>query len=403
MSMTEDMLRRMVAAANGEVSLNPFSSLEPADWPDDPVSRLTEEPDDPDRLPLQTEPFQVDGPSLDAMTTTRKERRLAQETFAQSTPGSSAAFRAADAATGMTTGDLALKALSFEGAEYEWGGTSRGTGLDCSGLIWRIMTNNGFKNYPRHSSAIYAHAKKISLKKAINTKGAILYRPGHIAISLGNGKTIEAKGEDYGVVVDTAEGRFTAGGLLPELQMGKPSAMQRRVKRNGGERLRIAKAAVNPLNKLEGASATNNAPMVFGKVMDEFSAPQTRGVDSPDIKAPKKLKGVKGQIYAGFMEAGRPDLAKMVFTEDFDIWLGQESSWEVGNVSRPYDGIRNYGLFQFRNLAGRDWLTQYIKRGKFTASAYQQAILAATYFDLNPEDIRRYANEISNDTYQGWG
>lgn len=168
--------------------------------------------------------FWQDAQTADAMTSTASEQRIAEETVKATTPGSSANFQAAQGATmprQMTTGDFAQEMLRREGAEYEWGGTSRKTGFDCSGIINRIMRNRGFPNFPRTSGEIYAHSKKVSLKKAINTRGAILWKEGHIAVSLGNGKTIEAMGEEYGVVVGDAKGRFTGGGILPELKLGK--------------------------------------------------------------------------------------------------------------------------------------------------------------------------------------
>lgn len=120
----------------------------------------------------------------------------------------------------LTASDFVSRLRSHEGQEYEWGGTRAKTGFDCSGLIYRVMQNAGFGNFPRTSVLQIAHAKGIGVREAINTPGALLYFPGHIAVSLGNGGTIEARGEAYGVVEATAEGRFLAGGLLPEVFYG---------------------------------------------------------------------------------------------------------------------------------------------------------------------------------------
>jgi cell wall-associated NlpC family hydrolase len=60
----------------------------------------------------------------------------------------------------------------------------------------------------------------ISLTKAINTRGALLFHPGHVAISLGDGRTIEAMGRAYGVRQGSATGRFTSGALVPGLNYG---------------------------------------------------------------------------------------------------------------------------------------------------------------------------------------
>lgn len=117
----------------------------------------------------------------------------------------------------MTRHQLLAKARSRLGDEYEWGGTTKATGYDCSGLLFRIMQNNGYTSFPRTSTEIYNHSRKISVKKALKTPGAILWHEGHIALSAGDGvHTVEAMGEDYGVVEGLAGDRFTGGGILPE-------------------------------------------------------------------------------------------------------------------------------------------------------------------------------------------
>jgi hypothetical protein len=111
---------------------------------------------------------------------------------------------------------------------------------------------------------------------------------------------------------------------------------------------------------------------------------------------------VKTQLYQGFMDAGRPDLAKMVGTQDFQTWIGAESGWNADSVSQffPNHG-RNYGLFQF--WQGHDWTNQYLQGGQWTATPYEQAQLVVKYFNLTPEDIKNYAAQIRAGEYKGWG
>jgi cell wall-associated NlpC family hydrolase len=72
---------------------------------------------------------------------------------------------------------------------------------------------------PDGSSAQKAHCKAISAQQAINTKGALLFMPGHVAISLGNSKTIEAMSPSSGVRQGNANGRgWSGGGLIPGAQ-----------------------------------------------------------------------------------------------------------------------------------------------------------------------------------------
>jgi cell wall-associated NlpC family hydrolase len=67
----------------------------------------------------------------------------------------------------------------------------------------------------------------MDVNDGIRTRGALLFRidegPGndHVAISLGDGKTIEARGEAYGVNVFAAAGRdWTHAGGVPGLTPG---------------------------------------------------------------------------------------------------------------------------------------------------------------------------------------
>lgn len=118
-------------------------------------------------------------------------------------------------------------------------------------------------------------------------------------------------------------------------------------------------------------------------------------------KTPGKLQGaVEQQLYRGFMDEGRPDLARMVGTKDFHTWIQAESGWNVGATSPANNnGLANDGLFQI-------WRGHsYNSRGQVAQmSPYEQAQIVAQYFGhLNPSDIRRYAASIRAGSYQGWG
>ena len=68
---------------------------------------------------------------------------------------------------------------------------------------------------PDGSSAQINHCRSIPVDQAIRTKGALLWHSGHIAISLGNGRTVEAQNPKAGVVQANAGNRFKRGGLIP--------------------------------------------------------------------------------------------------------------------------------------------------------------------------------------------
>lgn len=410
-SLIEDLLK----ALDGSDFYNPFGEIE--DQEIDPVLRVTDPT--PSTATHEIESFapvrhESDRPFYDRMTTTKKEEKVINRIAGQmSDPGSSGSFRAAEEGSlprpkkkGLTTDQFVLRMLNKEGKEYEWGGTTAGGGFDCSGIVWRIMTNAGYENYPRHSSAIYEHSKKISLKKAINTRGALLYTEGHMAISLGNGKTIEAMGEDYGVVKGNAHGRFKYGGLLPELTPSKRRNLAKAMKKapRGRRRVEIGEepktTSLRDITQI--ASPIAGLQMAMGNVLGGLEPqavvqPRGRGIQAA---TPAGMKGVKAQLYAGFMEAGRPDLAKMVRTKAFDTWIGQESGWRKDATSPANNqGLANDGLFQI--WRGHD----YNSNGEVAKmSAYEQAMLVARYFPhLTPEKIRGYAAAIRNGTYKGWG
>jgi cell wall-associated NlpC family hydrolase len=121
--------------------------------------------------------------------------------------------------------------LSQRGDHYRFGGEvnlndTNPDYYDCSEFIeWAAHRVGGYM--PDGSSAQYAYCKSkglsVGVSTAMRTSGALLHRDGHIAVSLGNGKTIEARGRSYGVGVFEAAGRgFTHGLKVPGMTYGAP-------------------------------------------------------------------------------------------------------------------------------------------------------------------------------------
>lgn len=123
-----------------------------------------------------------------------------------------------------------------------------------------------------------------------------------------------------------------------------------------------------------------------------------------DFKGPDAR--VKQQLYDGFVDAGRPDLARMVRTRAFSTWIRAESGWNPRVVSAYFGGHgRNAGLFQFA-LLDREWVWDDVDTSEWTygATPYQQAQLVVKYFPhLTPGAIRTYAEQVDAGTYKGWG
>ncbi|NUT90858.1 MAG: transglycosylase SLT domain-containing protein [Saccharothrix sp.] len=115
-------------------------------------------------------------------------------------------------------------ALQQAGKAYVWGanpGNSPNPGaFDCSSLVQWAALRSGIPDPTRTTytqiAKIRGAGRTISVQQAINTKGALLFNngPEHVAISLGNGKTIEAMNSQAGVRQGDAAGRFVIGGLL---------------------------------------------------------------------------------------------------------------------------------------------------------------------------------------------
>lgn len=125
--------------------------------------------------------------------------------------------------------------LAQEGDEYEWGAKPDPADpdpeeADCSGLVaWAANRVKVSPKFPHGSVNQFDHCRKhgleIPIEDAVLTSGALLFRVGvkgrgnHVAVALGNGETIEAMGEEYGVVKGSAQGRkFNHGALVPGLE-----------------------------------------------------------------------------------------------------------------------------------------------------------------------------------------
>ncbi|MDY7231808.1 peptidoglycan-binding protein [Hyalangium rubrum] len=126
-----------------------------------------------------------------------------------------------------TAENFVQRALSQAGDRYIFGAEvnlndSNPRAFDCSELVQWAAHQAGV-SIPDGTMNQLPHAQRagttMSVEEALRTRGALLFRPGHVAISLGDGRTIEAKGSAYGVGVFSAHNRgWTAGARVPGLQ-----------------------------------------------------------------------------------------------------------------------------------------------------------------------------------------
>lgn len=126
-----------------------------------------------------------------------------------------------------TAEDFVQKALAQRGDRYVFGAETNLNDknpdtFDCSELVQWAAHQAGVTVPDGTMNQVPFFKQKgtqISVDQALKTRGALLYRPGHVAISLGDGRTIEARGSAYGVNIFSAQGRgWTSGALIPGLK-----------------------------------------------------------------------------------------------------------------------------------------------------------------------------------------
>ena len=93
--------------------------------------------------------------------------------------------------------DLISYATQFVGNPYVWGGTSLTNGADCSGFIMSVYAKFGV-SLPHSSAAMAGCGRGVSYSEAM--PGDIICYAGHVAIYMGGGKIVHAKGTAYGIV-----------------------------------------------------------------------------------------------------------------------------------------------------------------------------------------------------------
>lgn len=138
-----------------------------------------------------------------------------------------------------TPDGLVACAMTQSGDQYIFGAEASPSNpnpgaFDCSELVEWACARIGVK-ITDGSEAQYQACKKaglaIPVREGIQTRGALLFnnaganRVHHVAISRGDGTTIEAKGRKWGVgVFPATTGRFTLAGRIPGLNYGAKGA-----------------------------------------------------------------------------------------------------------------------------------------------------------------------------------
>jgi NlpC/P60 family len=318
--------------------------------------------------------------------------------------------------------NLLTIARSQIGADYDWADANpANTGFlgsfDCSGYTQWVLSRFGIQT--EHLAEAQQQQFRSLKRNELRPGDLIFYNYGrkaagvadHVAIYIGGGRQIAASSSADQVLEQGVDwGNFIGGGATGIAAKGPKGRSGREPRRGAPSIEETGPPTMAPTFFMEDLADDKPA---FGAVLASLLQSPTARLSRPGAgRPPTSSAAIKRQLYNGFMDAGRPDLAKMVNTDDFSTWIAAESghsNWatnpeavSVASQSFPGHG-RNYGLFQF--WEGHDWTNRYLNGATtWTADAYTQAKLAARYFPhLGPDDIRRYAAQIRNGNYSGWG
>lgn len=99
--------------------------------------------------------------------------------------------------TGVSGSAVVNYALGFVGNPYVWGGKDPNTGADCSGFTSYVYAHFGI-SIPSYSYSQRSVGKEVSYSNA--QAGDLICYAGHVAIYMGNGQIVHAKGTAYGIV-----------------------------------------------------------------------------------------------------------------------------------------------------------------------------------------------------------
>lgn len=99
--------------------------------------------------------------------------------------------------TNVSGSDVVNYAMQFVGKPYIWGGKDPNTGADCSGFTSYVYAHFGI-SIPSFSGAQRSCGQEVSYANA--QAGDLICYAGHVAIYMGGGKIVHAKGTAYGIV-----------------------------------------------------------------------------------------------------------------------------------------------------------------------------------------------------------
>lgn len=132
-----------------------------------------------------------------------KEEELAQKERSKSEQAQNNTSNSQSSSNSSTREKLVKFALKYVGKPYVWGGNNLNTGVDCSGFTQQVYKHFGI-SIPRTTSTQINIGKKVDINNL--KKGDLIFYNArsnhHVAIYIGNGQIVHAKGRKWGIVVD---------------------------------------------------------------------------------------------------------------------------------------------------------------------------------------------------------
>ncbi len=126
-----------------------------------------------------------------------------------SNPNAAKTIGAAQAVVAQSSGSSSGKSIAnyacqFIGNPYVSGGTSLTNGADCSGFIYRLYADYGYR-VPRTSSQLRSVGTEVSYSEA--QPGDIICYEGHVGMYIGGGMIVHASTQRTGIKVSNAQYR----------------------------------------------------------------------------------------------------------------------------------------------------------------------------------------------------
>lgn len=156
----------------------------------------------------------ADNKQLEKLKEEERKKLAAQNatntgTVTTTNAASAATIEAAKAIVAASNGSdlqkqIASYACNFIGNPYVAGGTSLTNGADCSGFIFRIYADFGYK-VARNSYSLRSQGTGVSYEDA--KPGDIICYAGHVAMYIGSGKIVHASSAKTGIKVSNAQYR----------------------------------------------------------------------------------------------------------------------------------------------------------------------------------------------------